>query len=179
MTNDLARLLAAAAFAADRHQGQRRKGAAAAPYVNHPIAVANELAAAGVDDPDVLVAALLHDTVEDTGTQPEELERLFGAAVRRIVAEVTDDKRLPKAERKRLQVEHAPSLSRGAKLVKLGDKICNVREIGLDPPGDWPAARRAEYFAWAEAVVAGLRGASPELEERFDEALALARSRMR
>ena len=175
----LARLLDAANFSAARHRNQRRKSASAAPYVNHPIEVANELAAAGVDDAEVLIAALLHDTVEDTGTRPRELEERFGAAVRRIVEEVSDDKALPKQERKRLQVEHAPSLSHGAKLVKLGDKICNVREISLAPPHDWSADRKHRYFDWAAVVVAGCRGANAALERRFDEVLGLGRNLVR
>ena len=177
--SDLGRLLAAASFAAVRHRGQFRKGKSKNPYVNHPLEVASELAGAGVGDLDVLVAALLHDTVEDTGTRPEEIEGVFGAAVRLIVDEVTDDKSLDKQVRKRLQIEHAPGLSRGAKLVKLGDKISNVREVANDPPVDWSVARKLEYLDWAEAVVAGLRGVSPELERRFDEAVRMGRSLIR
>jgi len=178
--SDLAKILAAASFASSRHCTQRRKGANGTPYVNHPIDVAHELAATGgIGDPDVLAAALLHDTVEDTATRPEELEERFGAAVRRLVDEVSDDKTLTKAERKRLQIEHAPSLSPGAKLIKLADKICNVREVALDPPHDWSTARRREYFAWAEAVVAGLRGTNEALERALDEALGMGRSLLR
>jgi guanosine-3',5'-bis(diphosphate) 3'-pyrophosphohydrolase len=175
--NDLALLLRAVAFSAHRHRDQRRKGADANPYVNHPIDVANVLAnVGGVRDVAVLVAAVLHDTVEDTGTRPEEIEAEFGAEVRRLVEEVTDDKTLPKAERKRRQVEHAPHLSPGAKQIKLGDKICNVADIARDPPADWSAARRAEYIDWAERVVAGCRGANAALERRFDEVAREARS---
>lgn len=175
--SDIARVLAAASFAASRHRGQRRKGADGSPYVNHPIAVAHELAATGgVADADVLAAALLHDTVEDTGTRPAEIEERFGAAVRRLVEEVSDDKSLDKEVRKRLQVERAPALSPGAKLIKLADKICNVREVALDPPHDWSTRRRREYLAWAAEVVAGLRGANRALEETFDHALEMARS---
>jgi guanosine-3',5'-bis(diphosphate) 3'-pyrophosphohydrolase len=176
---DIAKLLAAAGFAAVRHRDQRRKGASKTPYINHPIEVARELSDSGVEDLDVLVAALLHDTVEDTGTSPSEIEERFGRAVRLLVAEVTDDKSLGKQERKRLQIEHAPKLSRGAKLIKLGDKISNVREVAIDPPVDWPAARKREYLDWAEAVVAGLRGTSAALERKFDEALEMGRSLVR
>jgi guanosine-3',5'-bis(diphosphate) 3'-pyrophosphohydrolase len=176
---DIAKLLAAAGFAAVRHRDQRRKGASKTPYINHPIEVARELSDSGVADLDVLVAALLHDTVEDTGTSPSEIEERFGRPVRLLVAEVTDDKSLGKQERKRLQIEHAPKLSRGAKLIKLGDKISNVREVAIDPPVDWSAARTREYLDWAEAVVAGLRGTSTALERRFDEALDMGRSLVR
>ena len=166
------RLLQAIAFAADKHRDQRRKDANASPYINHPIALANVLAnEGGVDDEAVLVAAILHDTIEDTDTTAEELRRLFGKRITDIVLEVTDDKALEKAERKRLQVEHAPHISRRAKLVKLADKICNLRDIALSPPAKWPLKRKQAYFDWAKAVVDGLRGVHPALEQAFDEAL--------
>jgi guanosine-3',5'-bis(diphosphate) 3'-pyrophosphohydrolase len=163
-------ILRAAAFAAERHREQRRKGADSSPYINHPLALANLLAECGVDDPLVIAAALLHDTVEDTATTHQELLDAFGADVAGVVAEVTDDKALPKAERKRLQVEHAAHLSERAKLVKLADKVCNLRDLSASPP-DWPLERRREYFNWAADVVAGLRGANPRLEALFDEAM--------
>ncbi|MBI4179151.1 bifunctional (p)ppGpp synthetase/guanosine-3',5'-bis(diphosphate) 3'-pyrophosphohydrolase [bacterium] len=163
-------LLKALAFAADRHRTQRRKGADAAPYINHPIDVANLLCnEGGVTDPIVLAAALLHDTIEDTGATREELEPLFGSDMARIVAEVSDDKSLPKAERKRLQIEHAAHVSREAKLVKLADKISNLRETASNPPVDWSLERRREYFDWAKAVVDRLRGTHEGLERIFDE----------
>jgi (p)ppGpp synthase/HD superfamily hydrolase len=178
-TTDTARLLAAAKFAAQRHAAQRRKGADAAPYVNHCIEVAETLCrVGGVRDADVLVAALLHDTVEDTGTKPGEIEERFGRRVREIVEEVTDDMSLPKARRKELQVEHAPHLSAEAKQVKLADKTANVREVAAAPPPDWPQERRVEYLAWAESVVAGLRGVNRRLEDNFDRALHEARQRL-
>jgi guanosine-3',5'-bis(diphosphate) 3'-pyrophosphohydrolase len=166
-------LLRAATFAAEKHKSQLRKNSDATPYINHPLAVADLLAREGrIDDATILIAAILHDTIEDTEATPDELERLFGPGVAGIVAEVTDDKSLPKAERKRLQIQHAPLLSRGAKLVKLADKICNVRDVAEDPPKDWPLERRQEYFDWAKAVVDGLRGASAPLEARFDQLYA-------
>jgi guanosine-3',5'-bis(diphosphate) 3'-pyrophosphohydrolase len=163
-------LLRAATFAAEKHKTQKRKNTAKTPYINHPLEVAHLLATeAGVTDVVVLLSAILHDTIEDTPTTREELERLFGPEVAGVVAEVTDDKNLPKVERKRRQIEHAPSLSLRAKLVKLADKICNVRDVADDSPEGWPLERRQEYFDWAKAVVDGLRGASPVLEARFDE----------
>jgi len=166
-------VLQALAFAADKHRDQRRKDAAASPYINHPIALANVLVREGdVADPAVLAAALLHDTVEDTQTTPAELKAAFGPAVAAIVEEVTDDKSLPKAERKRLQVEHAATMSRGAKLVKLADKICNLRDMADHPPAKWDLVRRREYFEWAKAVIDGLRGVHPKLEALFDAAYA-------
>ena len=167
-------LIKALAFAADKHRNQRRKDADASPYINHPIALADVLAnEAGIEDERVLVAAILHDTIEDTEATEQEVVRHFGQEVADIVCEVTDDKALPKAERKRLQVEHAPTLSRRAKLVKLADKIANLRDIASSPPKDWPLGRRQEYFDWAKAVVEGGRGVHPELERIFDEAYRL------
>ena len=164
------RLLAALAFAAHKHRDQRRMDPAASPYINHPIALANVLAnEGGIEDERVLIAAILHDTVEDTETTPQELAREFGQEIADIVLEVTDDQALPKAERKRLQIERAPALSRRAKLVKLADKTCNLRDIASSPPADWSLARRQEYFDWAKAVIDGLRGTHPGLEHIFDE----------
>jgi GTP diphosphokinase / guanosine-3',5'-bis(diphosphate) 3'-diphosphatase len=171
--NDLPLVLRALAFAADKHRDQRRKDALASPYINHPIALANVLVREGeVDDPAVIAAALLHDTVEDTQTTPAELAAAFGSAIAGIVAEVTDDKSLPKAERKRLQVEHAAAMSREAKLVKLADKICNLRDMADHPPAKWDVVRRREYFEWAKAVIDRLRGVHPRLEALFDAAYA-------
>ena len=172
--DDVARLIKAVDFAAFKHRRQRRKDAEASPYINHPLALARVLKLeAGVAEVDVLVAAILHDTVEDTETTVEELEREFGHAVASIVAEVTDDKSLPKPDRKRLQVEHAPHISHPAKLVKLADKICNLRDVLEAPPSHWPMERRRAYFEWAKAVIDGLRGAHPGLEHLFDDAYRL------
>jgi len=170
LTHDpVPRILRAAAFAAERHRDQRRKGKDASPYINHPLALANLLAHdCGERDPTLLMAALLHDTVEDTGTTFAEIEQLFGADVAAIVREVTDDKSLSKAERRRLQVEHAAHISRRAKLVKLADKICNLRDLSTSPPSDWTTQRLREYFDWAKAVVDRMRGVHPQLEALFD-----------
>jgi len=167
----LALILRALAFAAHKHRDQRRKDPQASPYINHPIAVANVLRnEVRIEDVDVLCAAILHDTLEDTETTPEELAREFGSAIRDIVLEVTDDTRLPRLERKHLQVLHAPGLSRAAKLVKLADKICNLRDIAAHPPPNWDLARQQQYFDWARQVVNGLRGVHPWLEQIFDAA---------
>jgi guanosine-3',5'-bis(diphosphate) 3'-pyrophosphohydrolase len=166
-------ILKAAAFAAHKHRDQRRKDAAASPYINHPIALANILAnEGGILDAVVIVAALLHDTLEDTETTPEELQELFGAEVASVVVEVTDDKTLPKAERKQLQIEHAAHISQRAKLVKLADKIANIRDVADAPPADWPLERRREYFDWAKQVVDALGDISPPLRLAFDAAYA-------
>lgn len=165
------KILAAIAFAADKHRNQRRKDVAASPYINHPIALANVLAnEAGIDDERVLIAAILHDTVEDTETTAQELVRHFGQEIADIVLEVTDEKSLLKAERKQRQIDHAPTISRRAKLVKLADKICNLRDIACSPPAGWSLRRKQEYFDWAKAVIDGLRGVHPSLEFIFDTA---------
>jgi guanosine-3',5'-bis(diphosphate) 3'-pyrophosphohydrolase len=135
--SDIARLLAAMKFAADKHRDQRRKDPVASPYINHPIVVAEVLARAGVADIVALQAAILHDTIEDTDTTPEEIERNFGREVLDIVLEMTDDKSLPKDVRKRLQVERASRISTRAKLVKLGDKIANIIDVTHAPPMNW------------------------------------------
>ncbi|KAM4766683.1 guanosine-3',5'-bis(diphosphate) 3'-pyrophosphohydrolase MESH1 [Cyanocitta cristata] len=165
MGSEMARLLEAVDFAARKHKAQRRKDPEGTPYINHPIGVARILAhEAGVTDIVVLQAALLHDTVEDTDTTFSEIEEWFGAEVRRVVEEVTDDKTLPKTERKRLQVERAPACSRRAKLVKLADKLYNLRDLNRCTPQGWSAERVQEYFRWAARVVSGLRGTSAALE---------------
>ena len=170
---DLKLLLKALAFAAHKHRDQRRRDPEASPYINHPISLANVLCNEGhVTDTEVICGALLHDTVEDTDTTPEELLQEFGLAIRDIVLEVTDDKTLPKAERKRLQIEHAAHASPKAKLVKLADKICNLRDIAVSPPVEWSLARCQEYFDWAKEVIDGLRGVHEGLESVFDDAYA-------
>ena len=125
-----------------------------------------------VTDTDVICAALLHDTVEDTDTTPEELEREFGKEIRAIVMDVTDDKTLEKADRKQRQIEHAAHISDQAKVVKLADKISNLRDVASNPPSDWDLQRRQEYFDWAKAVIDRLRGVHGPMESIFDEAYA-------
>ncbi len=173
------KLLLAARFAAERHTGHFRKGSRREPYINHPLEVAEMIASVGgVDDVDILAAAMLHDTVEDVGVTKEELTEMFGEAVCGYVLEVTDDKSLVKAERKQKQIEHAPHLSRGAKTIKLADKISNVTDVIEDPAEDWPLERRQDYIKWGEAVVAGLRGANAPLEAKFDEIVGRAKQEL-
>ncbi len=162
-------ILRAVHFAADRHRMQRRKDADASPYINHPIAVAEALAAAGVTDRTTLIAAILHDVIEDTETEPREIREAFGEAVCSVVEEVSDDKSLPKEVRKQLQVERTPHKSERARLVKLADLIANGSDVVANPPVSWDAERRDVYLAWARAVAAGCRGLNPELERRFEE----------
>jgi guanosine-3',5'-bis(diphosphate) 3'-pyrophosphohydrolase len=169
-------LLKAISFAAEKHRHQRRKDVEALPYINHPIAVATVLAAeGGVSDEVALIAAALHDTVEDTKTTFSELEEHFGPEVAGLVRELTDDKSLDKMERKRLQIEHAAQASSRAKQLKIADKICNIRDITLRPPTHWSPERRSEYLAWAEKVVAGCRHVNAGLDHAFDQSIAEAR----
>ena len=174
--SELQLLMNALSFAAAKHREQRRKGVEATPYINHPIAVTNVLVQKGnITETVVLCAALLHDTIEDTETSLSELKESFGEEIATIVKEVTDDKSLPKEVRKRLQVEHASGLSPAAKLVKIADKICNVRDITTSPPADWPPQRRQDYLTWSEKVIAGCRDINPKLDHAFDQAILRAR----
>jgi (p)ppGpp synthase/HD superfamily hydrolase len=158
-------------FVARRHSAQRRKGSAAEPYVNHLAEVARLLAeACAGGDPELVAAGLLHDTLEDTPTRPEELEREFGPGVLGLVREVTDDKRLPRQERKRLQVQTAVEKSARARMIKIADKVSNLRSLRSSPPLAWSRRRRLEYVRWAAQVVERCRGVSPELEQAFDRA---------
>lgn len=170
--SDIFPIVQALDFAAHQHRFQRRKDDIT-PYINHPIALVKILwNEAKVSDVTVIIAALLHDTVEDTDTTFADLEERFGPEVMNVVREVTDDKSLPKATRKQLQIEHAPHLSDRAKLVKLADKTANLRDMLVAPPVDWSLQRQQDYFEWAKTVVDRLRGVHPVLESLFDEAYA-------
>jgi guanosine-3',5'-bis(diphosphate) 3'-pyrophosphohydrolase len=172
-------LLQAIEFAARKHKDQRRKDEEASPYINHPVSVALLLAERGkVTDPEILAAAILHDTLEDTDTTPEELEAAFGMRIRKLVEEVTDDKRLPKADRKQLQIDHACQLSGDAVLIKLGDKISNVLDVTYSPPTNWDLQRRREYLDWAEAVVNNCSRANNALVTYFAQVLEEGRRRL-
>lgn len=162
---DLALIERAYRTAEHLHGTQMRKSGD--PYITHPLAVTTILADIGMTEP-TLVAALLHDTVEDTQTTAAELDAHFGRAVAATVMEVTDDKTLPKAARKQQQIDHAPHLSHGAKLVKLADKISNLRDVSDSPPAGWPVERKREYFDWARRVIDGVRGTNARLEALFD-----------
>jgi guanosine-3',5'-bis(diphosphate) 3'-pyrophosphohydrolase len=161
-------VLQAAAFAAEKHRLLKRKDEEASPYINHPIQVAYILVQADVEDPVVLAAALLHDTIEDTKTTHDEIEIVFGHEIANIVAECSDDKSLDKLARKQAQVDKAAHVSTRAKLVKLADKIANVSDIDGAPPAGWSLERKREYFDWAKRVVDRMRGVHPKLEARFD-----------
>lgn len=157
------------AFAAERHVEQRRKGAREEPYLNHLVEVAALIAVAtDGDDPNLIAAAVLHDTIEDTGTSYSELENLFNKDVADLVLEVTDDKKLPKQVRKDLQVQNTPRKSHRAKMIKIADKTSNLRSILTSPPGNWDKERKQTYLDWARQVVKGARGVNTHLEDLFD-----------
>lgn len=165
-------LMEAINFAAIKHRDQRRKDVHKTPYINHPVGVAYLLwKEGGVTDASVLQAAFLHDTVEDTDTSFEELERVFGADVRNLVAEVSDDKSLPKLERKRLQIENASKKSPRARLVSYGDKLYNLRDLNKCTPEGWSEVRVQEYFDWSGSVLRNMLGANDKLEAALEQVL--------
>jgi guanosine-3',5'-bis(diphosphate) 3'-pyrophosphohydrolase len=164
-------LLRAILYAIEMHDDQRRKNAAAKPYVTHPISVALRLVRAGVTDTNVLCAAVLHDVVEDTKGTLADIEARFGPIVARIVGEVTDDKSLSVVDRKKLQIVHAKTMSREAKLVKLADKLDNCSEIATAPPATWTRERVEGYLVWTAAVLEGLAGTSEILETQLKSIL--------
>jgi GTP diphosphokinase / guanosine-3',5'-bis(diphosphate) 3'-diphosphatase len=169
-------VMRAADAAARWHVHQRRKGAAQEPYINHLLEVAMLVAeATDGKDLNLVIAALLHDAIEDCEVPKELIAEAFGSDVATLVAEVTDDKRLPKDERKQLQIETAPKKSSRAKILKLADKTSNLRSLSTSAAPDWSVRRKLEYLAWAGKVVDGLRGANPLLEKQFDEAARTAR----
>lgn len=160
-------LLKVICFAAEKHRYQHRKDGMT-PYINHPIEVAKLLIEYGETDLVLLSAALLHDTIEDTNATKDDILKLFGEDVLKVVLEVTDEKNLSRPERKKLQVEHAATLSRKGKLLKLADKICNISDLMSCPPEGWTDDRKIQYFKWSRQVVDQLRGVNPELEKHFD-----------
>ena len=167
----------AAELAARRHLGQRRKGRGSEPYINHLAEVANLLATAtNGDDAELVAAGWLHDTVEDTETTRKELAGKFGERVASLVAEVTDDMNLPKAQRRQKQIEDAPHKSPGAKLIKIADKISNIRARIVKRPNKKQRDDLADYVAFSEKVVAGCRGTNARLDAEFDEAVKAASS---
>jgi (p)ppGpp synthase/HD superfamily hydrolase len=169
MDRDLQKILSAAQFAAEKHAAQRRRGASREPYINHLIEVAHLVSTSFSQlDANVVAAAFLHDTIEDTHVSADELTERFGQDVTNLVLELTDDKSLPKAERKRQQIEHAPKLSVRAQIIKIADKISNLRSILSSPPVDWDYQRKKEYFNWGKQVVDRLSAPDPALKAEFE-----------
>jgi len=170
-------LLKAIRFASLKHNNQRRKDANASPYINHPIAVAETLWKIGkVRDMVTIISGILHDTIEDTDTTSEELQKEFSSEISLTVGELTDDKGLSKGDRKRLQVENAHHKSLRAKHIKLADKICNIQDIITSPPSGWSTDRKLEYIRWAKDVINEIRGTNAELERCFDKLCSDAES---
>ena len=177
-TDGMQVVLRAAAFASHKHREQRRKDRKSTPYINHPIALALVLREVGrVRDSSVIAAALLHDTIEDTVTTYNELRGEFGLEIANYVREVTDAKFVGKDARKRLQVSKAGHSSKAARLIKLADKICNLRDILATPPVGWSVERGHAYFDWCKDVVDGIRGTNARLEKKFDQ-LYMQRSKI-
>ena len=175
MAKDLIAVLGAADAAARWHVHQRRKGAAQEPYINHLLEVATLVAeATGGNDPNLVIAALLHDAIEDCEVPRELIAKTFGTEVADLVAEVTDDKSLPKERRKEMQVETAHKKSPRAKVLKLADKTSNLRALATSPAPDWSVRRKINYISWARKVVAGLRGTNDIREKQFDAAAQAA-----
>ena len=173
-------ILSAAIFAAEKHRDQIRKDQNGSPYITHPLAVAHILWEIGdIRETEILQAAILHDTLEDTPTTQAELASQFSKIILAIVLEVSDDKSLPKLERKRRQVLHAPELSRAARLVKLGDKLINCNDVLESPPNGWDLERRRDYVQWSADVIWQIRGVNPPLERAFDAVIYEAETELR
>jgi len=169
------KILDALSFAAEKHCGQMRKGGKI-PYINHPIKVAQILADNGESaETDLLIAAILHDVIEDTDATPEQLESMFGKDVCDLVMECTDDKTKNKAVRKQNQIDCAANASDLAKKLKLADKICNVRDIRERPPKGWSLKRKIAYLDWSEDVFEGLKGVNDQLENLLENEIQQCR----
>jgi len=167
--DNLATILSAAHFAAEKHANQKRKGKAGEPYINHLLEVAQLVSSALTEpDPNLIIATLLHDTIEDAGVTERDIIERFGLDIARLVLEVTDDKSLPKQERKRLQIENAPKKSHRAQMIKVADKISNLRSVLASPPAEWDRERKVKYFEWAKQVVGALRSPNPVLLAEFE-----------
>jgi guanosine-3',5'-bis(diphosphate) 3'-pyrophosphohydrolase len=155
-------------FAAEKHQLQTRKNPEKTPYISHPIGVANYLIDTGeVRDPSIIIGALLHDTVEDTQTTWEEIEKRFGVRVANYVREMTDDKSLDKEARKRSQIVAASQKSKGAAQIKLADKLYNLNDLSHQPPKDWSQLRIDQYYEWAHSVIHRL----PKVNDKLFQAV--------
>lgn len=178
--SDMGRLLQAAHFSADKHRDQRRKGIRNTPYINHPLEVAERLnRIAGIENATILIAAILHDTIEDTQTTEAELTVLFGTEIATIVTELSENKALHWTQRKRIEIDDAAHLSLAGKLIKLSDKISNVHDTVTNPPADWTIDRRRDYLIFAEKVADNCRGQNDALDAEFDRVLAEARQKLK
>jgi (p)ppGpp synthase/HD superfamily hydrolase len=179
--SDLHLIFRALSYAAQQHATHKRKGREALPYINHPIKVSTIITQYVPDASNELIAAaVLHDVVEDSETTVEDLKNMFGATIASIVEEVSDDKFLPKKEAKQKQIQNAPHLSHNAKLIRICDKIANVRDIcGEDVPNDWDYKTKIEYLNWAEEVVNAMGKFHDELEFTFKDEVRWGRLKIK
>ena len=173
--NETKTLIDACVFSAEKHKFQRRKGYLKIPYINHPLKVCKILMDCGENDINLLIAAILHDTIEDTDTTADEISRIFNAAIAHYVVEVTDDKTLSYTERKELQIKKAPGLSDNAKKIKIADKICNISDM-VTYPINWTIERKQAYIDWSEKVFAGCKGLNTKLDKLFEETVIKSRA---
>ena len=162
------KLISAIDFAAVAHMRQRRKDAEKTPYINHPIEVMHILSNAGINDIDILCGAVLHDTIEDCGITYDQIYEKFGKRVADFVAECSDDKTQPKVTRKKQQIEHAKTISIGAKLIKSADKLSNIKSLAHNPPVAWTDEEVVGYLDWSYAVHLGLRGNNSILDTQLE-----------
>jgi len=177
--HDLSQFIKALHFSAGKHRDQRRKNREQTPYINHPIELTYLLTeVGGVTRRDVLIAAVLHDTIEDTETTPEEIRRIFGEKVKSLVLEVTDDKTIPKGRRKTLQLINADTLTEEARLIRIADKISNVTDLGNSPPMGWTQKRKIDYLDWTEKVVTKIAGTNQDLETLYFQRLDATRKKL-
>lgn len=157
-------------YASIKHKGQIRKGRDRAAYINHPIAVANTIINVGkIEDENTIIAALLHDVIEDTDTTEQDISEAFNSEIAQIVLEVSDDKHLSIEERKALQIKNAPHLSDEAKIIRVADKICNIRDVIDFPPITWNKKRKIIYLNWTRNIVDQIRNTNISLETLFDK----------
>ncbi|MFZ9848658.1 MAG: HD domain-containing protein [Flavobacteriales bacterium] len=167
-------------YSAEQHKAQRRKGMESVPYINHPIKVTNIITQFIPDASDDLIcAAILHDVVEDTDATIDDIKNKFGDAIASIVQEVTDDKSISKAESRRKQIENAPKLSYNAKIIRVCDKISNVRDICGENIPDWDYKTKIEYLNWAEQVVYALDKFHEELQFAFKDEVRWGRLKIK
>ncbi|HEC60508.1 hypothetical protein LCGC14_0950780 [marine sediment metagenome] len=149
MMNETSQLIEAFLFAAQAHKEQRRKGNGGAPYINHLIEVVSLLSStAKVDDTDILIAAALHDILEDTPITVTEITKRYGSNVLSYVQAVSDDKALTLIERRAKQLKSMNESSDPIKYIKLADHCSNIASL----PPTWDKQRLKEYIGWSQSV---------------------------
>lgn len=170
---DIHIVLEAVGFAAEGHNGQLRENPEKTPYIIHPIRVTEHLMTiANVHERDILVAALLHDTVEDTKITFADIQKSFGTTAEGYVRELTDNMSLPQEERMKLQIETAPKKSLAAAQIKLADKYDNLKSLQSNPPATWDQKKIDEYFLSAKKVTSSLPAANVPLKKAVDDVIS-------